>query len=157
MNKQIQNDFVKAVEDVYTTLFTDGLTDGINLYVLDESTEKGFYQESKVKKYKKPVLLVAKVKNKAEKRKEDTAEADTNNLPKFTVSLKSMSDNNIPCYSEKDWDMLKRCYVEFHGYFYEVKQVIPSTFVGDVFATITLECTYNSQIKSLSVVESEGD
>lgn len=158
MNKEmIRNDFIQAVEDVYSMLFTDGINDGIKLYLLDQSTSGGFYKESKVKRYKKPVLLVARTHMNVTKRKEDTAEIFNHDTPKFTASLKSMMDNNIPCYTYEDFRNLEKSYIEFHGDFYEIKSVKPTTFVGDIFATITFECEQDFSITSLCVVEEEDE
>lgn len=152
MDKEIQEAFVDGMNEVYSVMFTDGVNDGVKLYLLDPSTEGGFYKESKVKKYKKPVLLVAKAQTNMKVKGDEVIESDVKNLPKFTVPYKSMRDNNIPCQTEKDWDILKRGFIEFHEAFYEIKSAKPQTFVEDLFLTILFECEYRKDITSLLVV-----
>lgn len=152
MDKEIQEAFVDGMNEVYSVMFTDGVNDGVKLYLLDPSTEGGFYKESKVKKYKKPVLLVAKAQTNMKVKGDEVIESDIKNLPKFTVPYKSMRDNNIPCQTEKDWDILKRGFIEFHEAFYEIKSAKPQTFVEDLFLTILFECEYRKDITSLLVV-----
>lgn len=152
MDKEIQEAFVDGMNEVYSVMFTDGVNDGVKLYLLDPSTEGGFYKESKVKKYKKPVLLVAKAQTNMKVKGDEVVESDVKNLPKFTIPYKSMRDNNIPCQSESDWDVLKRGFIEFHEAFYEIKSAKPQTFVEDLFLTILFECEYRKDITSLLVV-----
>ena len=157
MDKEIQEAFVDGMNEVYSVMFTDGVNDGVKLYLLDPSTEGGFYKESKVKKYKKPVLLVAKAQTNMKVKGDEVIESDIKNLPKFTVPYKSMRDNNIPCQTEKDWDILKRGFVEFHEAFYEIKSAKPQTFVEDLFLTILFECEYRKDITSLLVVTDDTE
>lgn len=157
MDKEIQEAFVDGMNEVYSVMFTDGVNDGVKLYLLDPSTEGGFYKESKVKKYKKPVLLVAKAQTNMKVKGDEVIESDIKNLPKFTVPYKSMRDNNIPCQSESDWDVLKRGFIEFHEAFYEIKSVKPQTFVEDLFLTVLFECEYRKDITSLLVVTDDTE
>lgn len=157
MDKEIQEAFVDGMNEVYSVMFTDGVNDGVKLYLLDPSTEGGFYKESKVKKYKKPVLLVAKAQTNMKVKGDEVIESDIKNLPKFTVPYKSMRDNNIPCQTEKDWDILKRGFIEFHEAFYEIKSAKPQTFVEDLFLTILFECEYRKDITSLLVVTDDTE
>ena len=157
MDKEIQEAFVDGMNEVYSVMFTDGVNDGVKLYLLDPSTDGGFYKESKVKKYKKPVLLVAKAQTNMKVKGDEVIESDIKNLPKFTVPYKSMRDNNIPCQTEKDWDILKRGFIEFHEAFYEIKSAKPQTFVEDLFLTILFECEYRKDITSLLVVTDDTE
>lgn len=157
MDKEIQEAFVDGMNEVYSVMFTDGVNDGVKLYLLDPSTEGGFYKESKVKKYKKPVLLVAKAQTNMKVKGDEVVESDVKNLPKFTIPYKSMRDNNIPCQSESDWDILKRGFIEFHEAFYEIKSAKPQTFVEDLFLTILFECEYRKDITSLLVVTDDTE
>ena len=88
---------------------------------------------------------------------DEVIESDVKNLPKFTVPYKSMRDNNIPCQTEKDWDILKRGFIEFHEAFYEIKSAKPQTFVEDLFLTILFECEYRKDITSLLVVTDDTE
>jgi hypothetical protein len=153
MDKEIQDAFVDGLNEVYSVMFTDGVNDGVNLYLLDPTTNSGFYKESKVKRYKKPVLLVGKAQSNMKVKGEEVVESEVKDLPKFTVTYKSLRDKGVACQTEKDWDILRRGFIEFHGAFYEIKTVKPMTFVEDVFLTILFECEYRGDITSILVID----
>lgn len=153
MNKEIQDAFVDGINEVYSIMFTDGISDGVKLYLLNPSTSGGFYKESKVKRYKTPVLLVAKAQTNMKDRGDAIADSEVKDYPKFTVTYKSMRDKGVPCQSESDWDILKRGYIEFHNAFYEIKNVKPQTFVEDVFLTVVFECEYRPDVTGVLVEE----
>lgn len=153
LNKEIQDAFVDGINEVYSIMFTDGVNDGVKLYLLDSSTSGGFYKESKVKRYKPPVLLVAKAQTNMKARGDDVIESEFKDLPKFTVTYKSLRDRGVSCQTERDWDILKRGYIEFHNAFYEIKNVKPSTFVEDVFLTLVFECEYRPDVTGVLVEE----
>lgn len=153
MNKEIQDAFVDGIHEVYSIMFTDGVNDGVKLYLLDISTSGGFYKESKVKRYKPPVLLVAKAQTSMKPKGDDVIESEFKDLPKFTVTYKSLREKGIPCQTESDWDILKRGYIEFHDSFYEIKNVKPSTFVEDLFLTMVFECEYRPDVTKVLVEE----
>ena len=157
MDKEIQEAFVDGMNEVYSVMFTDGVNDGVKLYLLDPSTDGGFYKESKVKKYKKPVLLVAKAQTNMKVKGDELVESDIKNLPKFTVPYKSMRDNNIPFQSEIDCDVLKIGFIGFHEAFYVIKSVKPQTFVEDLLLTVLFECEYRKDITSLLVVTDDTE
>lgn len=79
--------------------------------------------------------------------------AEVHDCPKFTVPFKALNDKEIPCQSDTDFSVLRRGYIEFHGCFYEIKNVRPATFVEDTFLTLTFECEHDLQVKELLVVE----
>ena len=153
VNKEIQDAFVDGINEVYSIMFTDGVNDGVKLYLLNPSTSSGFYKESKVKRYKTPVLLVAKAQTNMQDRGDAIPDSEVKDYPKFTVTYKSMRDKGVPCQSESDWDNLKRGYIEFHNSFYEIKNVKPQTFVEDVFLTVVFECEYRPDVTGVLVEE----
>ena len=57
-DESIRKDFVDGVQEIFSTLFNDGVSDGIDLYLLSTQTKKNVYKESKVKIYQKPIKLV---------------------------------------------------------------------------------------------------
>ena len=52
-DESIRKDFVDGVQEIFSTLFNDGVSDGIDLYLLSTQTKKNVYKESKVKIYQK--------------------------------------------------------------------------------------------------------
>lgn len=151
MNKEIQDAFTDGIYEVYSIMFTDGIADGIKLYLLDEETTKvNFYRESKVKRYKPSKLLVAKAEPTMKERGDDDyPEDDYKDYPKFTVPYKSLRDNNIPCQTEADFRMLRKAYIEFHSAFYEVLEVGARTFIEDVYEFIVFNCVYRPDITEM--------
>lgn len=113
MDKEIQDAFVDGLNEVYSIMFTDGVSDGVNLYLLSPDTDGGFYGESKVKRYKKPVLLVAKTQSNMKAKGDEVVESEFKDLPKFTVPYKSLRDKGVACQTEKDWSILKEVTLSF--------------------------------------------
>lgn len=152
MNKEIQDAFTDGIYDVYSIMFTDGISDGIKLYLFDEETRRNFYKESKVKRFKPSKLLVAKAEaDMQEREKDDYPEDDFKNHPTFTVPYKSLRGNDISCQTEEDFRVLRKAYIEFHKAFYEVQKVSVRTFIEDVFEFITFKCVYRPDIDELTL------
>ena len=155
MDKRIHQEFLEGIYEVYSVVFTDGKNDGIELYRLSDSNYSGFYKELKVKKYKKPVLLVAKAVS-AIQPSEVEVQNDVLDVPTFIVPYKSLLDNNVSCQTEDDWNYLNRSFIKFHEAYYEVKSTKPGVFIEDSFMTITFVCEYRRDIKEL-LIEEEGE
>ena len=43
-DESIRKDFVDGVQEIFTTLFNDGKSDGLNLYLMSENTKTNFYK-----------------------------------------------------------------------------------------------------------------
>ena len=150
MDKEIRKEFYDGVHEVYSIMFTDGKEDGIKLYLLS-SADGGIYKESKVKKYKAPVLIVAKA-TMSQQREDGTPET-VHDHPTFRATLKSLNENGIESDSESDWETLRKAYIEFHGAFYEIQEVKPTIYVEDAFMAVDLVCEQRKDVKSLLVEE----
>ena len=61
-DESIRKDFVDGVQEIFTTLFNDGKSDGLNLYLMSENTKTNVYKESKYKLYKAPIRLVTQAR-----------------------------------------------------------------------------------------------
>ena len=48
-DESIRKDFVDGVQEIFTTLFNDGVNDGINLYLMSDKTKTNVYGENKFK------------------------------------------------------------------------------------------------------------
>lgn len=156
MNKEIYTEFLEGIHEVYSTVFTDGIEDGIKLYRLSDDNFTTLYKERKVKRYKEPILLVAKAVSGVQVNDVEVAD-ETIDKPTFTVPYKSMLDNGLICQTEEDWDYLDKSFIEFHNAFYEVKKTRPSTFIQDTFMMIVFECEYRKDIKDLLLEEKEEE
>lgn len=154
MDKEIHKAFYDGIHEVYSTVFTDGKNDGIKLYLLCNDIIPNIYGEKKVKKYKKPVLLVAKAVSSVQPSGSEVERVVKNTIT-FTVPFKSLNENGILCQTEDDWDYLSRGYIEFHNSFYEVKKASPNTFIEDSFMTVVFEAEYRKDIKGLLIEEEQ--
>lgn len=61
-NQSIKKAFIDGMQTVFTTLFNEGVTDGLNLYLMSDKTKKNVYDETKYKVYKPPVKLVCQAR-----------------------------------------------------------------------------------------------
>ena len=156
MDKEIRKDFIEGIYEVYSTVFTDGVNDGIELFRFSDNVSN-LYKETKIKVYKKPVLLVAKASAGIQVTDIEVGD-EILDKPTFKVPYKSLLDNGIECQTEADWDYLEKSYIKFHNAFYEVQQVKPETFIEDSFMFISFGCEYRRDITSLILEkDEEGD
>lgn len=141
----IRKDFVEGIYEVFTTLFNEGVEDGIYLYRVKESTPN-VYGERKEKYFEAPILLVSTAKL------DPTFGAqpieDIKNTAEFKVPLKSLQLNNVEL-KNSDLDSLRDSIIEFQGVFYEVLNVKPTTYIEDVFLFYTFECKEDKLIHSM--------
>lgn len=134
----IQRDFIEGVHEVYATMFTDGVNDGVYFYPLYEPEKKSVYREVKYKQYLSPILLVAKVTLTPEHGEEDVK--SIKERAEFKVTYKSLVDNEIDV-SNKNLVNLRKGLIRYKDTFYEIDNISPTTFVEDVFLAYVFECT----------------
>lgn len=149
MQQRIHDAFLNGIHTIFTTLFNDGVNDGVNLYRLSDGNAN-FYRESKVKVYKKPVLLPAKVVSSMHDR-EVAPEIAYHDRLEFTIPRKDMLDNEIGCSVEKDFDYLGKGFLEYHGDFYRVIRVQPKIYVEDAFMALAFLGERDVGVTELSV------
>ena len=147
----IRKDFVEGVYDIFTTLFNDGVTDGIKLYLLSDTTKTNVYKESKFKIYKEPVTLVSHTRIDTIQGKEDVE--DIKHEPIFVVPLKSLQDKGIDV-SRRNLDEIRRGIIEFQGIFYSIRDITPRVYVEDVFIFYHFICTEERDVTEVLI---EGD
>lgn len=149
----IRKDFVDGVQEIFTTLFTDGVNDGINLYLLSDKTKTNVYKESKYKVYKAPKLLVVQARLTPTQGEQDVETIKDKAV--FTVPLKSLTDNNLGVTND-DLDTMRKGVIEFHGVYYTIDNIIPKAYITDVFLMYQFECTEDKYVKSILVEESDA-
>ena len=151
-DESIRKDFVDGVQEIFSTLFNDGVSDGIDLYLLSTQTKKNVYKESKVKIYQKPIKLVAKAQITPVHGEQDTEtiKADA----QFTVPLKDLQDKNIEV-TTKGLSILRQGVINFHGTFYSIDNVFPKAYIEDCFLMYTFVCSEELNVDevALEVVE----
>ncbi len=151
-DESIRKDFVDGVQEIFTTLFNDGVNDGINLYLMSDKTKTNVYGENKFKMYKQPKLLVAKA-NLTPTHGEQDVEGIKDSAV-FVVPVKSLQENELGV-TNADLDIMRKGVVEFHGVYYKVENILPKAYIEDVYLMYHFVCTEDKQTKSLLVEEPE--
>ena len=147
-DESIRKDFVDGLYDIFTTLFNDGETDGIKLYLLSDKTKTNVYNESKYKVYKQPKMLTTQARISPTQGEEDVKGIKDNAT--FIVPLKSLQKNDLGVTND-DLDILRKGVIEFHGVYYTIDNILPKAFIEDVFLLYHFVCTEDKHIKSISV------
>lgn len=149
----IQKDFLEGVQEVFTTMFNDGVTDGIDLYLLSPDTKTNVYGENKVKLYRPPIKLVVQARINPTQGEQDVE--TVKGSAQFVIPLKDLMDKQIDVSTE-GLSVLRQGVVDFHGTFYTIDNVLPKAYVTDVFLLYTLVCTEDLSL-SISGVKVEEE
>lgn len=144
----IRKDFVDGVHDIFTTLFNDGKNDGIKLYLMSDKTKTNLYKESKFKRYKEPIMLVAHARIDSVQGKEFVE--DIKHHASFVVPLKEFQDHNISV-SRSNLNELRKGIIEFRDVFYSISDVLPRVYIEDVFLFYHFVCSEESSISSVLI------
>ena len=148
----IQKDFIDGVHDIFTTMFNDGETDGIKLYLLSDKTKTNVYKESKYKKYKAPKMLVAQARLTPTQGEQDVEVIKDQAV--FIVPLKSLQERELGV-TNKDLDEMRKGVIEFHGTFYTIDNILPKAYIEDVFLMYHFVCTEDKYVTSVLIEEGE--
>lgn len=151
-DESIRKDFVDGVQEIFTTLFNDGVNDGINLYLMSDKTKTNVYGENKFKMYKQPKLLVAKANLTPTQGEQDVEGIKDSAV--FVVPVKSLQENELGV-TNVDLDIMRKGVIEFHGVYYKVENILPKAYIEDVYLMYHFVCTEDKQTKSLLVEEPE--
>ena len=152
--ESIRKDFVDAVQEIFTTLFNDGVNDGLNLYLLSDKTKTNVYGENKYKIYKQPKMLVTQARLTPTQGEQDVEVIK--DKATFVVPLKSLQDNELGV-TNSDLDIMRKGVIEFHGVYYTIENILPKAYIEDVFLMYHFVCTEDKYTTSILVEESEGD
>lgn len=144
----IRKDFVDGVQEIFTTLFNDGVSDGLNLYLLNENTKVNIYGENKYKVYQQPKMLVTQAKLTPTQGEEDVKSIKDQAI--FVVPLKSLQDRGLGV-TNKDLETMRKGVIEFHGVYYTIDNILPKAYIEDVFLFYHFVCTEDKQITSVLV------
>lgn len=146
----IQKDFVDGVQEIFTTMFNDGVTDGLKLYLLSENVQKNVYGEQKYKMYQQPKMLVTQARLTPTQGEKDVEGIKDKAI--FVVPLKSLQDNELGV-TNADLDIMRKGVVEFHGVFYKVDNILPKAYVADVFILYQFICSESKHTTGILVEE----
>ena len=149
-DSSIRKDFVEGVHEIFTTLFNDGVTDGINLYLISEKTKTNVYGENKYKRYQAPKRLVAQARLTPTQGEQDVESIKDKAV--FIVPLKSLQDKGLEV-TNADLDILRKGVIEFHGVFYTIDNILPKAYIEDVFLMYHFVCTEDKYVTGILVEE----
>ena len=150
----IRKDFVDGVQEIFTTLFNDGESDGINLYMLSNTTKKNVYGESKYKVYKEPKMLTAQARLTPTQGVQDVEGIKDKAI--FIVPLKSLQNRELGV-TNKDLDEMRKGVIEFHGVYYTIDNILPKTYIEDVYLMYHFVCTEDKHTTSVLVEENPNE
>lgn len=150
----IRKDFVDGVNEIFTTLFNDGISDGINLYLLSDKTKTNVYGENKYKMYKAPKMLVAQARLTPTQGEQDVEVIKDKAV--FIVPLKSLQERELGV-TNADLDIMRKGVIEFHGVFYTIDNILPKAYIEDVFLMYHFVCTEDKYVTSVLVEEGESN
>ena len=144
----IRKDFVDGVQEIFTTMFNDGKSDGLNLYLLSNNTKTNVYGESKYKVYKAPKMLVTQARLTPTQGQQDVEVVKDQAV--FVVPLKSLQENDLGV-TNKDLDEMRKGVIEFHGVFYTIDNILPKAYIQDVFILYHFVCTEDKYVTEVLV------
>ena len=147
-DESIRKDFVDGVYEIFTTLFNEGVSDGLNLYLLSDNTKPSVYGEQKYKTYKAPITLVCKAQLTPTQGGQTVEEVKDKAV--FIVPLKALQEAELGVTND-DLDTMRKAVVEFHGVFYNVDNISLKAYIEDVFLMYQFDCTESKHTKSVQV------
>lgn len=153
-DESIRKDFVEGVQEIFTTLFNDGESDGMDLYLLSGKTTTNVYGENKYKVYQQPKRLVTQARLTPTLGEQDVEEIKDSAV--FVVPLKSLQDNDLGV-TNADLDTMRKGVIEFHGVFYTIDNIIPKAYIEDVFLMYQFICTEDKRVTSVKIEEPETE
>lgn len=151
-DESIRKDFVDGIQELFTTLFNDGESDGLNLYLLSEDTKPNIYGENKYKKYQQPKMLVTQARLNPTQGEQDVEVIKDKAV--FVVPLKSLQERELGV-TNADLDIMRKGIIEFHGVYYTIDNILPKAYIEDVFLMYHFVCTEDKYTTSVLVEEPE--
>ena len=150
----IRKDFVDGVQEIFTTLFNDGVTDGLDLYLMSENTSSNnVYRENKYKMYKAPKRLVTQARLTPTQGEKDVEVIKDKAV--FVVPLRSLQDNNLGV-TNNDLDIMRKGMIKFHDVYYTIDNILPKAYIEDVFLMYYFVCTEDKYTTEI-LIEESGD
>lgn len=144
----IRKDFVDGVQEIFTTLFNDGVTDGLKLYLISDKVKTNVYGENKFKTYKQPKMLTTQARLTPTQGEQDVEGIKDKAV--FVVPLKSLQDNDLGV-TNADLDIMRKGVIEFHGVYYTIDNILPKAYIEDVFLMYHFICTEDKYVTSILI------
>lgn len=151
-NESIRKDFVDGVQEIFTTLFNDGVNDGLNLYLMSDKTTNNVYGENKYKIYQQPKMLATQARLTPTQGEQDVEGIKDSVV--FVVPLKSLQERGLGV-TNADLEIMRKGVIEFHSVYYAVENILPKAYIEDVFLMYHFVCKEEKGVTSLLVEEPE--
>jgi hypothetical protein len=134
-NLQLQKDFLKAIQEIYTEMFTSE----IYLYLMDTANTavNQVYKETVIKRYQYPINLVGRVKLNPD-HSEIPVEA-INIDAMITIPTKELDDKKVS-HTPEYLEDLKKAKFEYKGVGYLIDTIYPMTNLADEYLTFNFLC-----------------
>ena len=135
----IRNDFLEGIQEVFSTLFNEGVSnDGIQLFQYSGGNDS-IYQENKYKKYANPMSLVSSVR---ESENEGTTDIEVQKRKSiFKVPTQSLLNNGIKEMNKSTVAELKKGIIKYKDIFYYIDLIQGSVFVENIYSLWEFQCT----------------
>ena len=150
----IRKDFLDGTQEIFTTLFNDGVTDGLNLYLLSDKLRASIYGECKYKKYKEPIKLVCRVK--MESHQGSNYMEVVKKEPQFVVPFNDMQQKGLDVSNDGLLNM-KKGVIEFHGDYYTIDEILPVCYIADTYLFYHFMCTEDVDIHEIAVESGDNN
>ena len=153
----IRKDFVDGVYEIFSTIFNEAKTpdDGVQYFAFSGG-ESNIYNERKFKKYKAPIILVAKVQETVTEGSEDIKAQKRSAI--FTVPVKSLTDNGIEEMNKSVIQDMKKGLIKYNDVLYKIDSIQGSAFVENVYLLWQFNCTEIFDPDSLQIeIEEEPE
>ena len=150
----IRNDFLDGVQEIFSTLFNDGVNDGLDLYLLSDETKISIYGESKYRKYKAPIRLVCRVR--LETHQGGNYIEVIKKEPQFIVPYRDMQLKGLDISSESI-NKMKQGIIKFRGVYYIIDEILPVDYIEDVYLFYHFICTEDKECQGVVLESGEED
>ena len=136
----IRNDFIEGINEIFSSLYNEGKDpeDGIQFYAFSGG-EDNIYQETKFKKYKKPITLISSVRESKEDG--DTDIKAQKRKASFKVPLKNLITNGIESMDKDTVSQMRKGLIKYKDTLYEINKIEGNIFIENIYTLWEFQCT----------------
>ena len=140
--RENRRDYEEGMDELFRVMFDSK----VFLYLMDEkATQKNVYDEARVKIYKPPYMITAKVsigRIHGEEAEQTTIQTATITAP--NLQFKRLG---IPHRTEEDLEALKKAVLKYKSYIFLVDEVKPTPHVTGTYLFYEFSCTTRNKDK----------
>ena len=132
-DETIRRDFLDGVQEVFTTLFNEGVGEDGILYFPYLSGDDNPYQEHKFKRYSKPLTFVSNVDEQMTDGSTPEGVDAQKRKAVFTVPTKCLTERGITSMDKATVSLLRKGLIRYDDVFYMIDKVQGKTFVENTY------------------------